>query len=103
MTYTDWQRDNFFKAIKQLVGNNKRLGVEYDWVHLQNMEKFKKALPESTFTDIGEPTMRLRMVKSAEEIAVIKEGTLVNNLQCETMLVECLKRCMDVGKMLHVK
>ena len=38
------------------------------------MEKFKKALPDATFSDIGEPTMKLRMIKSAEEIAVIKQG-----------------------------
>ena len=38
------------------------------------MEKFKKALPDATISDIGEPTMKLRMITSAEEIAVIKQG-----------------------------
>ena len=76
VTYTDWERDNFFKAVQQLVGSNKNVALEYDHCNLQNFDKFKKALPNANFTDIGVPTMKLRMVKSKEEIDVIKNGEI---------------------------
>ena len=28
--YTAWQKDNFFKAVQELTGNVKRLGIEFD-------------------------------------------------------------------------
>jgi len=80
VTYTDWERDNFFKAVKELVGNNQNVGLEYDHCHLQYFEKFQKALPEAKFADIGLPTMKLRMVKSPEEIAVIRNGARIADL-----------------------
>ena len=74
VTYTDWEKDNYFKAITKLVDSHKNVGLEYDHCHLQNFEKFKMALPAANFTDIGIPAMNLRMVKSNEEIDVIKIG-----------------------------
>ena len=80
LTYTDWEKDNYFKAIQQLVGSQRNVGLEYDHCHLQNFKKFKMALPDAKFTDIGVPTMKLRMVKSDDEIDVIKNGKIRNAL-----------------------
>ncbi|WP_107850446.1 M24 family metallopeptidase [Oceanimonas marisflavi] len=77
LVYTDWQKDNFFRAVQQLIGGAKRVGVEFDHLSLQNLDKLKAALPEAEFVDIGVPTMKMRMVKSAEEIALIKQGARV--------------------------
>ncbi|GAA3700772.1 M24 family metallopeptidase [Oceanisphaera sediminis] len=77
LVYTDWQKDNFFYAVKSLIGGAKRVGVEFDHINLQALDKLKAALPEAEFVDIGVPTMKMRMYKSAEEIAVIKQGARV--------------------------
>jgi len=76
VTYTDWQRDNFMKALRELVGNNRNVGIEYDHCNLQQIDKIKTALPDASLTDISVPTMQLRMVKSPEEIAVIRQGEI---------------------------
>jgi creatinase len=75
--YTDWQKDNFFYAVKQLIKDGGKVGVEHDHMPLQNLHKMQAALPEATFVDIGVPTMKMRMIKSAEEIALIKQGARV--------------------------
>ena len=73
ITYTDWQQDNFFSAVKKLIKNGSTVGIEYDHINLQNKGKLDVALPDSKFVDIAVPTMRMRMVKSTEEIAHITE------------------------------
>ncbi|MBL1377640.1 M24 family metallopeptidase [Zobellella iuensis] len=77
LVYTDWQKDNFFRAVQQLIGGARRVGVEFDHLSLQNLDKLKAALPEAELVDIGVPTMKMRMIKSAEEIALIKQGARV--------------------------
>ena len=37
-------------------------------------------LPEAEFVDIGVPTMQLRMIKSAEEHALIRQGARVSDI-----------------------
>lgn len=80
ITYTDWQQDNYFKAVQQLVGDNKRVGLEFDQVHVHKMETFQSALPRATFVDVGIPTMKLRFIKSDEEIALIKHGARIADI-----------------------
>ena len=80
LIYTDWQRDNYFRAIQSLIRDGATVGIEYDHVNLQTMEKLKAALPSSRFVDVGVPTTKLRMVKSTEEIAHIKEGARIADI-----------------------
>jgi len=77
VVYTDWRRDNYFRALRQEVPNRGRVGVEFDHLSVERMQKLKLALPDATFTDIGAMTMQLRMVKSAEEITLIENGAAV--------------------------
>ncbi|MBN9249275.1 MAG: creatininase [Mesorhizobium sp. 61-13] len=74
ITYTDWQRDNYFYALQQQLPGVKRLGIEFDHVNLELRKLLQDAFPGVEFVDIGAPTMWLRTIKSAEEIALIKEG-----------------------------
>ena len=73
LTYTDWQKDNYFHAIRQVIGGAKRIGIEFDHVNLDTLALLKSEFPGVEFVDIAAPAMRLRMVKSAEEIAHITE------------------------------
>ena len=75
--YTDWKRDNFIRAGKSLLDGVKRLGVEDDHLTLEASRKISDALPDAELVDVSGDVMRLRMVKSAEEIAIIKEGARV--------------------------
>ena len=80
VVYTDWQKGNFFVALKNLIKPGSRIGVEYDHMPLATMDIVKATLPTSEFTDIGVPTMQMRMIKSAEEIAVIKHGSRIGDI-----------------------
>lgn len=80
ITYTDWQKDNYFYAVRQLVGNAKRIGIEFDHVNLDTMALLKQEFPGVEFVDIAAASMRQRFIKSAEEIAHITEMTRIADL-----------------------
>ena len=80
VVYTDWQKGNFFVALKNLIKPGSRIGVEYDHMPLATMDIVKSTFPTSEFTDIGVPTMQMRMIKSAEEIEVIKHGSRIGDI-----------------------
>ncbi len=75
IVYTDWQRDNYFRAVKETIPSSaKRVGIEFDHVSLTNRSKLGAALPGVQFVDIAPGTMKRRMIKSVEEIAIIRSG-----------------------------
>lgn len=80
LTYTDWQKDNYFHAIRQIIGTAKRIGIEFDHVNLDMLALLKGEFPGVEFVDIAALAMRLRMVKSAEEIAHITEMARIADL-----------------------
>ncbi|MCH8809459.1 MAG: M24 family metallopeptidase, partial [Proteobacteria bacterium] len=73
LVYTDWQRGNYFAALQQLIEDGATVGIERDHLTLETLDQLEAALPGCTFVDIGAGAMRLRLVKSAEEIAHITE------------------------------
>ena len=80
LVYTDWRRDNYIAAVKRLMPDRGRLGIEADHLTLLNHDKLKAALPDVSFVDIAAPIMRRRMVKSGEEIALIKHGARIADI-----------------------
>ncbi|CAH1780184.1 unnamed protein product, partial [Owenia fusiformis] len=81
LTYTDWQRDNFFYAVvSKLPGIKGRVGLEFDDVTLDNFKKFQTALPNCELKDVGMPCMQMRMIKSEEEINVIREAARIADI-----------------------
>ncbi|MEN8195663.1 MAG: M24 family metallopeptidase [Pseudomonadota bacterium] len=74
VTYTDWQRDNYFRAIRQEVGAAKRVGVEFDHINLDAHAKLGDALSGTEIVDVGQATMRTRLFKTAEELDIIRNG-----------------------------
>jgi creatinase len=77
IVYTDWQRDNYFRALQRLLPKRGRVGIEYDHVTLERRQKLSEFFPDVEFVDIGVPAMRLRMIKSAEEHALIRQGARI--------------------------
>jgi creatinase len=80
VVYTDWRRDNYFRAVQQEIPNRGRVGVEFDHLTVERQAKLTAALPAAEIVDIGALTMQLRMIKSAEEIALIENGAAVSDV-----------------------
>lgn len=80
LTYTDWQRDNYVRAVCRLVKTGARVGVEFDHLSLQMHAKLRDALAGSEFVDIAEAAMTMRMVKSREEIDLIRNGARIADI-----------------------
>jgi creatinase len=75
ITYTDWQRDNYFRAVHEVAPvGSRRIGVEGDHMPLMTRTKVEAFLPGCELVDISIECMRQRMLKSDEEIVVIKNG-----------------------------
>ena len=74
LVYTDWQRDNYFRALQKLIPDGGRVGIEFDHVSLDLRAQLDAALPGAAFVDVAQPAMWMRTIKSAEEIDLIREG-----------------------------
>ena len=77
ITYTDWQRDNYWRAIASVTGAGKTVGYEGDHLTLVQRDKLEDFLKPAATLDISMAVMRQRMHKSAAEIALIREGARV--------------------------
>ncbi len=80
VVYTDWQKDNYFRALQQELPKSGCLGIEHDHCTLERLNKIKAAVPGLVTVDVGAVTMQLRMIKSDEEIAHIKNGANVSDI-----------------------
>ncbi len=80
LTYTDWARDNFWRAVAHVAGTGRVLGVEADHLTLAASEKLNHFLKPSRGVDIAPATMAQRMRKSAGEIDLIRAGAAVADL-----------------------
>lgn len=77
ITFTDWQRDNFWRAVASVAGKNAIIGYEGDHLTLMQRDKLEEFLNPLTMVDLYETTMRQRMHKSEAEIALIRHGAQV--------------------------
>jgi creatinase len=80
LVYTDWQRDNFLRAVQKLLPHQGRIGLEYDHLTVEALDKLENALPWVRFVDVSRAVMAERIVKSAEEIALVKAGARIADL-----------------------
>jgi creatinase len=87
--YTDWKRDNFLKAIISIIGSKetpKNIGIENDHVTIDMKDKIESIFTSSVFKDISKNLMKARMIKSKEEIEIIKNGAMIANLGGEEII-----------------
>ncbi len=85
VTYTDWTRDNFWRAVASLTGAGRNIGVEGDHLTLQSRARLDAFLTPASVIDIGPEVMRQRMVKSPAEISLIREGARIADLGGEAI------------------
>ena len=89
LIYTDWKRDNFLKAIVSIIGKNKppkNIGIEYDHITLEVKNKLKSIFSFSNFSDVSKKLMKLRIIKSKEEIDIIKNGARIADIGAEEIV-----------------
>lgn len=77
ITYTDWQRDNFWRAVAHVAGHGAKVGYEDDHLTLAGFAALKTHLSPAQTVGIAGDTMRQRMMKSPAEIALIREGARI--------------------------
>ena len=78
--FTDWKRDNYWRAVAMLAGGARRIGIEADHMTLAARTTALTMLSDPELVDIAPDTMASRMVKSAEEIALIREGARIADI-----------------------
>lgn len=81
VVYTDWNRDNFWFAVASVISDSgvvpHRIGLEMDWLPVADSGHYRRTFPNVELVDVSEIAMRQRMVKSAEEIAVIRDSARI--------------------------
>lgn len=77
ITYTDWARNNYWRAIRSVTGTSRRIGFEGDHLSLAQKALLDEFLQPEQTVDIAPATMRQRMHKSPAEIALIRAGAAV--------------------------
>ncbi|WP_101340190.1 M24 family metallopeptidase [Cereibacter azotoformans] len=77
ITYTDWQRDNFWRTVSLVTGTGRAIGCEADHLTMVQAEKLNAFLKPKRGMDVAPGTMAQRMVKSPAEIALIRQGAQV--------------------------
>ncbi len=74
LIYTDWQRNNYWRAVRSIIPRARRVGIEGDHMSLAAHELMSEFLGDVESLDMNREIMGLRMIKSAEEIELIKGG-----------------------------
>ena len=77
ITYTDWERNNYWRAILSVTGAGKVIGCEGDHLTLTQKTLMDAFLSPKSTVDIAPTTMIQRMHKSAAEIELIRAGAQV--------------------------
>jgi len=87
--YTDWKKDNFLKAIVSIIGKDeppKNIGIENDHVTIEIKEKLTSLFNFSKFKDVSKDLMKLRIIKSKEEIEIIRSGAKIADIGAEEIV-----------------
>ena len=87
--YTDWKKDNFLKAIVSIIGKDeppKNIGIENDHVTIETKEKLTSLFNFSKFKDVSKDLMKLRIIKSKEEIEIIRSGAKIADIGAEEIV-----------------
>ena len=85
LIYTDWQRDNYWRAVSHVLPDIDIIGIEGDHFTLASHNKLKTFHANLKINDISSEIMSLRMMKSEEEINLIRGGALIADIGGEAI------------------
>ena len=74
LIYTDWKRNNYWRAVKSIIFDARHIGIEADHLTMAGHDTMMSMLGDVKAKDLNADIMALRMIKSAEEIELIKGG-----------------------------
>ena len=74
ITYTDWERNNYWRVVLSVAGEGKTIGYEGDHLSIAQMALLDQFLSPKAKIDMAPATMLQRMHKSAAEIDLIRAG-----------------------------
>jgi creatinase len=80
LSFTDWRHDNFVHALQTAPDHCGRIGLECNHLTVERFRQVQAALPNAELVNIDLPAMQLRMLKSAEELALIRAGAAVADI-----------------------
>jgi creatinase len=80
ITYTDWQRDNFWQAICKVAEKKSVIGYEGDHLTLDQFAKLNSVLEPDITINLSTPIMQQRMHKSPAEITLIREAARIADI-----------------------
>jgi len=85
LIYTDWKRNNYWRAVKSILANARHIGIEGDHMTLAARATMSDLLEDIQTKDLNQQIMSLRMIKSAEEIELIKGGARTADIGAEAI------------------
>lgn len=99
LVYTDWQRDNFWRAVAHLVGSAGTIAYESDHLTIDQYQRLQHTFANASIHSISDFTMQQRMVKSAEEIALITRAAAIADIGAQSIHNEIApgKREIDIA------
>ena len=88
LIYSDWERDNYLKSLVSIIKKVKKIGLEKDHLTVERYQNLKNYLGDPEIIDISSFTMLQRMIKSEEEITLIKSGARIADIGGEAIVKE---------------
>ena len=88
LIYSDWERDNYLKSLVSIIKKVKKIGLEKDHLTVERYQNLKNYLGDPEIIDISSFTMLQRMIKSEEEITLIKSGARIADMGGEAIVKE---------------
>ena len=81
IVYSDWESANFFRAIDQVLAEQgikpSKLGIEFDGLSVDEYKSFQGWFENVDLVDMAEPIMLQRLLKSDEEVYLIRQGARI--------------------------
>jgi len=80
LVYTDWKKNNYWLAVQAVIGNSPTIGFEGDHLTVSARHDADGFFPRSSWEAVHQDVMALRMIKSDEEIVLIKGGARIADI-----------------------
>ena len=88
LIYSDWERDNYLKSLGSIIKKVKKIGLETDHLTVERYQNIKNYFGDPEIIDISSFSMLQRMIKSEEEITLIKSGARIADIGGEAIVKE---------------